>query len=53
MKEVEVCDFCGMPIDEDWGAAVCMKCGDRKCVENCIPGGNRTICVECEEKETA
>lgn len=48
---IKTCDFCGEPITPDYGTAVCVKCGEAKCVQFCIPGGNRTKCVECEEAE--
>ena len=42
------CDFCGKDTAK-FGTATCPRCGQVKCVENCIPGGNRTVCVSCEE----
>lgn len=47
--ELPVCDFCGDPIDPKYGTTTCAQCGEEKCVESCIPGGNRTICDQCEE----
>ena len=49
MKELETCDCCGDLIDPKFGVAKCTQCGEEKCVESCIPGGNRTMCTECEE----
>jgi len=45
----EACAFCGKPISPDFGTATCANCGERKCVEFCIPGGDQTICVDCDE----
>lgn len=49
--EVEDCAFCGEAMT--MGGALCGKCGEYKCVDQCIPGGVGTICVECEEAQDA
>lgn len=45
-----VCEFCGTNTAE-FGVMKCPICGKTKCVEVCIPGGNNTKCIECEEVE--
>jgi hypothetical protein len=50
MRYDEECDFCGSE-SKPYGFTLCVRCGERKCVENCVPGGNRTACTDCEEKE--
>lgn len=47
-KEMKDCDGCGVEISENYGTCVCVKCGEKKCVENCIPGGRGTQCVDCD-----
>ena len=44
----EKCNFCEADTAK-FGVATCPRCGQAKCVENCIPGGNRTLCLSCEE----
>lgn len=44
-----LCENCGEPIDPKFGVATCSDCGNEKCVEFCIPGGNRTLCLDCED----
>ena len=44
----EKCYFCGQDTTK-FGTATCSRCSAVKCVENCIPGGNRTLCLSCEE----
>ena len=29
---------------------VCAACGDDLC-RNCLPGGNRSVCVQCQEEQ--
>jgi hypothetical protein len=44
------CERCGSDTKK-YGTATCVECGANVCVEECIPGGNRTMCVQCEEQE--
>jgi hypothetical protein len=52
MSEEITCDYCGAFIKPEFGEAVCISCGETRCVEFCIPGGNRTECTECEEAKS-
>lgn len=40
------CPKCGEKSEQ---VVVCVECGGEGCVEQCQPGGARTMCVECEE----
>jgi hypothetical protein len=39
-----VCNRCGEPVDPDCGTAVCVRCGEEQCVENCMQG---ELCCVC------
>ncbi len=47
------CPSCGDTINPSYGTSVCPQCGGTKCGEFCIPGGNRTLCVNCEEQNAS
>jgi len=35
----------------EMGFEDCVQCGERMCVDQCIPGGRGTKCVSCEEED--
>ncbi len=41
------CPFCDQPINLSFGVSRCPTCEAIKCVEFCIPGGNKTECIHC------
>jgi len=44
------CVRCGRTDTEKYGVGSCVQCGvEPLCIEECLPGGKRTVCTQCEE----
>lgn len=46
MEPGECCPTCGL--ENPTAVYECSDCGKEGCLEQCCPGGNNCICVECE-----